>query len=424
MTPDQSSGHLLPHTGASPDGGVALGPSHGAYSQLSTDIFTDHGPAQTATTSTLSRPCAVPTSPSRLANIRVRRANNGSTLVQSPARAGHAARMRQIFEDVGRDHQSPQPEQGVSYPQLPNISRKASPPVEHGRDEPHFTPMSSPAQRPKSQSMLRASFRMVSHATQAKSPRISEQSSEAWSDDSGYFITGSRNRTASLTGPPRDRINDWLASTSLYEQEICGIEDVLDYQSISVSPPRSPPSRLTKSNVFDKDIMQSPHQISTITIPDPFLESDSSLRTSSLFKALPPRQPRNRPYTPVQTRSTSPTTVTIRPHQTQAKSPILEDGGVQLSPLSPNVCIERGPSRYHSTRTSPVKERRAMRYTMNENEHYNGGVGLENSKGKDVVNAEVQGSPLAPCKIGVGTRFQHARHGVRGEGRFGRCLGT
>jgi hypothetical protein len=30
----------------------------------------------------------------------------------------------------------------------------------------------------------------------------------------------------------------------------------------------------------------------------------------------------------------------------------VEEAGMQLSPLSPNVCIERGPSRYHSNRTS------------------------------------------------------------------------
>jgi len=422
VTPDQSSGHLLPHTGASPDGGVALGPSHGAYSRSFTnDIFIDHGHTPTVTASTLSRPGVVPPSPSRLANIRVRRANNGSTLVQSPARAGHAARMRQIFEDAGHDHQSPQLEQGVSYPQLPNISRKASPPVEHGRNEQYATLAISPVQRPESPYMSRASFRMVSHATQANSPRISEQSSEAWSDDSGYFIAGSRNRTASLTGPPRDRINDWLASTSLHEQETCGIEDVLDYQSTSHLPRSS-----SWKDVFSKDSTQSPHHISTTTIPDPFLEPDSTLRISPLFKALPPRLSRNQPHTPTQTQTPSPTTVTIRPHQPAVNRPILEEGGIQLSPLSPNVCIERGPSRYHSTRTSPIKERRALRYTMNgsENENENGGVGLQKGKGKEVGDAEVQGSPLAPCKIGVGTRFQHARHGVRGVGRFGRCLGT
>ncbi|KAH6878200.1 hypothetical protein BKA58DRAFT_90670 [Alternaria rosae] len=424
VTPGQTSGHWLPHidnTEASPDGGVVLETAYGAYSQLPTNnIFTNHGRLQIATASTFLGPSAFPTSPSRIANIRVRRANNGSTLLQSPARAGHAARMRQIFEDAGRDHecpQPPQPDRGVSYPQLPNISRKASPPAEHSRNEQRFTLTVSPVQHPKSPCMSSTSFRMVSHATQAVSPRVSEQSSESWSDDSGYFIAGSRNRTASLTGPPRDRVNDWLATVSLYEQETCGIENVLDYQSTSHLPRSS-----SEKHVFNKDSMQSSHQISTITIPDPFLESDSSLRTSPLFKVLPPRRPRNQPHTPTQTQTHSPTTVIIRPHQSQAKCPILEHGGIQLSPLSPNVCIERGPSRYHSTRTSAIKERRAMRYTVNENDNENGSVGLENRKGKEVVDAEVQGSPLAPCKIGVGTRFQHARHGVRGVGRSGRCL--
>jgi hypothetical protein len=29
---------------------------------------------------------------------------------------------------------------------------------------------------------------------------------------------------------------------------------------------------------------------------------------------------------------------------------LLEEGGIQPSPLSPNVCVERGPARYHSNR--------------------------------------------------------------------------
>jgi len=311
--------------------------------------------------------------------------------------------MRQIFEDAGRDHQFPQLGQGILYPQLPNISRKASPPLDHGRTEQHYPPRS---------------VRMVSHTTQVDSPRVSEQSSESWSDDSGYFIAGSRNRTSSLASQPRDRVNDWLTNVSTCEQEPCVVEHVLDYQP-SRLPPQPSPSRQIDIDVFRKATPQ-PRQEPVATFQDPFLDTEPPPRTSPLFKARPPRRPPPHPHTPFHIQPHSLPNVTIRTNPFQTTRPNLQDGGIQLSPLSPNVCVERGPSRYHSTRTSPVKQRRTLRYMANENE--NGGVGLGERKGKDVGGAEVQGSPLAPCKIGVGTRFQHARHGGRGLGRFGRCL--
>jgi hypothetical protein len=430
VTPHQSARHLPPYitnSKASPDGGVVLEPTDGVYSQLTTsNIFINHSHTQTpATPSRLLAPDAFPTLPSRLANIRIRRANNGSALLQSPARAGHAARMRQIFEDAGRDHQSLLHEQGVFYPKLPNVSRKASPPPEHNRDGLHSTPTSSAVRRPESSCMPTSSFRIESHEPQVNSLRVSEQSSESWSDDSGYFIAGPRKRISNLTGPPQDRISDWLTSVSAQEQEICIIEDVLDRQSTSHPSPRSSPSRLSENNISNNNTPKSPHQFTTTTIQDPFLETDSSLRTSPLFKALPPQRLSVHQHTPNQapTQTHSTATITIRSHQPSAKLSILKDGGIQLSPLSPNVCIERGPSRYHSGRTSPVKERRALRYNVNENENEKGGIRLDMAKGSEQVKAVTQGSTLAPCKIGVGTRFQHARHSVRGGmGRFGRGL--
>jgi hypothetical protein len=74
-----------------------------------------------------------------------------------------------------------------------------------------------------------------------------------------------------------------------------------------------------------------------------------------------------------------------------------------------------------------------LRYNLNENvnenqtengiENEKGGIRLDMTNAQEQVKAETQGSPLAPCKIGVGTRFQHARHVVRGGmGRIGRGL--
>ncbi|RYN64413.1 hypothetical protein AA0117_g12496 [Alternaria alternata] len=422
VTPSPGSIRPLLHVDSvkgSPDGGIALEPSDGAHTSLTTnDIFTDHGFAQPIrVASKLPGPDDSLSSPTKQANIRVRRANNGSALLQSPARAGHAARMRQIFEDASRDHISPQSGQSVLYPQLPNISRKASPTREYGGDEQHCTLTSPPIRPPESLCLSTSSSRMVQHKLQLKSPHISEQSSESWSDDSGYFIAGSRNRTFSLTGPPRDRINDWLTNVAESECNIPTVKDENECQHSSFSLLLPPPPKLTDIDLLHKSSEQSPTPTCDATIQDPFLDFDTNPRTPSLFKSLPARRFPNtsssKPLT-TQTQAQSTETVTVRSRNSPARQSIFEDGGVQLSPLSPNVCIERGPTRYHSARTSPIKERRAMRY--NENRDEDGGIGLAQTE------AGVQDSPLAPCKIGAGTRFQHPRHGVRGFGRFGRHL--
>jgi hypothetical protein len=340
---------------ASADGGIAIGPPDGAYANsTANNILIDHGYAQpTVTASRLPEPNELTTSPSRLANIRVRRANNGSTLLQSPARAGHAARMRQIFEDAGRDHISPQPEQTVLYPQLPNVSRKASPTRECNREDEHCTSISSPIRRPESLCVSTSSFRMVQHKPQLNSPHISEQSSESWTDDSGYFIAGSRNRTFSLTVPPRDRINDWLTNVSECEWKTPATENKIESQPSNHPSPRSSPLRLTDNDPFSNSPELSQTPACDATVQDPFLDFDSTPHTTSLFKALPSRRLPIPSHTPT-------TTVTIRRHYSPTKESTLEDGGIQLSPLSPNVCIERGPTRYHSARTSPTKEQQAM----------------------------------------------------------------
>ncbi|KAG9189676.1 hypothetical protein G6011_06544 [Alternaria panax] len=368
VTPSQSSKRLHLHVDsvrASPDGGIAIGPSDGAYTScITNNISTNHGYAQPIqVTSGLLKSNDLLDSPSKQANIRVRRANNAPALLQSPARAGHAARMRQIFEDAGRGHTSTQPEQTLLYPQLPNISRKASPTREHNRDEQHCAPTSSPTRRPKSLCVSTSSFRIVQHKPQLNSPHISEQSSESWSDDTGYFVAGSRNRTSSLTIPSRDRICDWLTSVSECELKTPTVGDEIEGQSGNFSSPLALPPKLTDVDVVNKSPEQSPTSACDTAIQDPFLDFDSDPRTPSLFKGLPARRfpalSSSKPLTS-QAQTQSAETVTIHSRTSPAKRSILEDGGVQLSPLSPNVCIERGPTRYHSACTSPIKERRAV----------------------------------------------------------------
>ncbi|KAF1832734.1 hypothetical protein BDW02DRAFT_631799 [Decorospora gaudefroyi] len=331
-------------------------------------------------------PSQGPASPPTQANIRVRRVH-GSRLLQSPARAGHAARMRQIFEEAGREQPTPQGDRGVLYPQLANISRRASPPPEYSRQAHSPLP---PIHRPQTLWMSTDPFHIVPQVNEAQ---VSDGSSESWSDDSGYLIRKSRTRPAGLTVSSKERIADWLASVSSEGEEaldanghLCDDqEDPLldlddnDNDTLSLKPDDSPSSYVERGQW-----LASPQ-------PDPFIQDDYNNSSSPLLlnsqMNLSPPSPSNSPYVTHSTvtirtgrprprprlRPLPASGVSFSPH---SPSPpvLLEEGGIQLSPLSPNVCIERGPGRNHSARSK------------------------EN------------GSPLAPCKIGVGTRFQHPKH--------------
>ncbi|CAN9293970.1 unnamed protein product [Alternaria alternata] len=231
------------------------------------------------------------------------------------------------------------------------------------------------------------------------------------SPDGGIALEPSDGAHTSLT------TNDIFTDHAESECNTPTVKDENECQHSSFSLLLPPPPKLTDIDLLHKSSEQSPTPTCDATIQDPFLDFDANPRTPSLFKSLPARRFPNtsssKPLT-TQTQAQSTETVTVRSRNSPARQSIFEDGGVQLSPLSPNVCIERGPTRYHSARTSPIKERRAMRY--NENRDEDGGIGLAQTE------AGVQDSPLAPCKIGAGTRFQHPRHGVRGFGRFGRHL--
>jgi hypothetical protein len=457
-----------------------LGPTDATYPYSTTDsIFTNYGPDADA----------VPASPSKLANIRIRRCNNGSTLLQSPARDGHAARMRQIFEEAGREQHTPQVDKGVLYPQLPNISRKTSPPPEY------HTPQPSPIRRPESLCMSTSSFQIKPQQLQVPA---SEPSSESWSDDSAYFIAGSRRRTTSNAVCPKERITDWLVSVSASEWEE-GFIDPKDgdrcnsRESMQYTQPELDDYFTSK----DAGYASSPHSENRKYYPplhpttqDPFIQNENSTCTStstsggaSLFKRnWSPSDYATTP--PISIPNTTQSTVIIRPHPSPTKrrdtnttasrptplhlttpqrSPtktliLEEEGGIQLSPLSPNVCISRGPARYHHSlhrrsnadhtaagtppptkehRTlspsllSPTRERegRLSRFRSNNSlalkleptreygqvvaqlkENNAGMMGRTDGKGKEAGNS--------PCKIGVGTRFQHPRHGMKGVGRF------
>ncbi|KAI1679527.1 hypothetical protein KJE20_10167 [Pyrenophora tritici-repentis] len=316
----------------------------------------------------------------------------------------------------GRGNQTPQPNRDTLYPQLPNISRKASSPPEHNATGERQTPH-SPIRRPESLCMSTNSFRYRLHA---ECTAVSEASSESWSDDSGYFIAGSRARSSSVAVPPVERISDWLLNVSPSEVE--HTTEVAEHQIDSLTPSPEP---LPWEN--HDDTLQShtshPKRATTSSPPDPFVEEDKhKLKRHSLFNSDKRVVLDNLIATPPHH-----STVTIRslshnpPISPQPTRTLLDDdGGVQLSPLSPNVCIERGPARHHSAHrneplSSPVQDRhpahiRRLRFEENRPT----GLTLDPPRGRK--------NTLAACKIGVGTRFQHARHNAGSSGltRFGR----
>ncbi|KAF1942145.1 hypothetical protein EJ02DRAFT_465983 [Clathrospora elynae] len=413
VTPDQKAtafrNNRLPganNTNLCLDGGIALGPSDATC----TSKITNNGfPG---------------------ANIRIRRSHHacGSTLLQSPARAGHAARMRQIFEDAGREQRTPQDNKGVLYPQLPNISRRTSPPPEYRLPDKCRGSHCSPSRRPESLCMSTNSFRAIPQP-QVNSVQLFERESESWSDDSGYFIGDSRIRPSAVAVPPKERIYDWLQNVS--EPEVDDAEDVEWDRSGSRESLQRSLSDLSTGFAFqssDLPLSSSTEykrlQNEETTAQDPFIQPDHENSSLSLFSGR--RAPSTAPLAHViVTPRSSP--VYYKRHDTTLRSPskhrALEDGGVQLSPLSPNVCVERGPARYHTGyknpnmdhTLTPTKERPALFNVGRLTENLTVGAG----------NTTRLGSPLAPCKIGVGTRFQHPRHNsTLASSRFGPCTGS
>ncbi|KAE8824852.1 hypothetical protein PTNB85_09616 [Pyrenophora teres f. teres] len=418
VTPDQRCRRRLLHANSLDScthGRVALSPIGSAsFRPTTTDIFTDYRRVEATTTPyKLPRPNTGPASSSQLANIRVRRAHHGPALLQSPARAGHAARMRQIFEDAGRGNQTQHPNRDTLYPQLPNISRKASSPPEHNATGEGQPPHHSPIHRPESLCMSTKSFRPVPYQLHAECTAVSEASSESWSDDSGYFIAGSRTRSSNAAVPPRERISNWLLNVSPSEPDHATEVAESEIDSLKSSPEPLPWE-------YHDDTLQSytSHPNGATSQLDPFVEDNHKLKRHSLFnsKRVLLDNP-NATHSIVTIRSLSHNPISPKPT-------ILDDGGVELSPLSPNVCIERGPTRYHSAHRnsplpSPIQERhpaQARRHGFQENLATE--LTLDSPRGRK--------NTLAPCKIGVGTRFQHARHdmgdgnGAGGLTRFGR----
>jgi hypothetical protein len=312
-------------------------------------------------------------SPGRCANIRVRRSNYGSKLLQSPARAGYTTRMRQMFKDAGNGHHEQRSNTVVMYPQLPNISRKADPPA-----------IRSPSRSSQAQQVITHAspkYRLESLCLSPKLPlavssagaphasilHTSEGSSGSWSDDAGYLVM-TRARSHSSTVSQNERIRVWLLELPDRETD-AGQNDTKEEQH-STSNARG---HYINVSIFSETLNKNDERLSS-PMDDPFVcEANASSPTESQdhgssTAVLDCRPLRNiadicrllnlnylnqTHTTPLKQRSDTPPQHQESIGKAKSKfqdSEPLEAGGVQLSPLSPNVCVERGLSRYHSPR--------------------------------------------------------------------------
>ncbi|EUC32229.1 hypothetical protein COCCADRAFT_27234 [Bipolaris zeicola 26-R-13] len=323
-----------------------------------------------------------PVSPLGLANVRIRRSHHSSRLLQSPARAGHAARMRQLFEDASHEQQTLQPAH-LPYPQLPNISAKASSSLaRRGHVHCHSQQATSPVRRLES---LCISTTLLPRPPPGFA-KTSQQSSESWSDDSGYLIPGSRskpNPKSIRASVLDDRIDKWLTGVSTPN----GHEPYAKLPQPNTYPrpqfcQRSSSNFSEMASRSGQETIEAP-LADTVTIRDVFhTHTESTIRPATPIRSYP------------------------RATNHHASSP---DPDLQLSPLSPNVCIERGPSRYHSSRnlhTTAASPTKSPYATSKENATPPNNIPSRHPQRGSSGN----GVQVSPCKIGIGTRFQHPSH--------------
>jgi hypothetical protein len=314
------------------------------------------------------------------ANIGIRRARPTSMLLGSPARPSHATRMRQIFEDASLEDALSHPNHGTGlYPQLPNISRTCSP------------VRRIPASRPSTPALSRLGSPILSvHSNESLSdapPKMglllqasaySSSLSDSWSGDSDYLIT---EPPAPAPSPPAISlpIKEWLDTVTPKDSFIqessstTSVQTLLDME-VSLLGQKKTLSPGSKKN------QNRP------ALPALLGDSDSSLQGSSISVSFCPFNNNFNSSLPCSNGPDSPPSP-LRDTTNQRKSiPMnsptvlreIDDGGVKLSFLSPNVCTERGPARYRSRRdrrspsgvTDPFKREAArfqIRHTCSDN---------------------------------------------------------
>lgn len=271
-------------------------------------------------------------SPSKVANISVRRPQRGFTLLHSPARPGHSICMKHIFEEASRSYCT-QEDTIVHCPQLPKIGRVTSPPPSHDLASQPSAAYVSTTDRTRST--------LSSTVPLSTTPQKTHPPSASWTDDSGYLATQSHDGASTFDISSQERIYDWLSKVPQNQGE--GADDNLDpflHDDCDVGAisrrewqPRQESSRM------------------------PFWDNHSSGLALNACKRLDFGQssPMNRDADDQLVDNLSLTSLDRMPYKEITTSslstcPALEDGSIELSPLSPNVCVQRGPARHHLNR--------------------------------------------------------------------------
>ena len=282
--------------------------------------------------------------------------------------------MRQIFEDAGREYIAVPGPRDDLYPQLPNISRKASP----------FTPLTTQSRQQIACSTVNRRLESLClpadmHLTSVQRDqsyrdpsRLSQSTSGSWSDDSGYFVASSRSRLSALIIASNERIYDWLQNVSFPKVgspiEAAGAMNATKFDECQVSA-RFSPSQTWESpeeqklfecggSVYGGEPIVH-HSVACHGSSDRVQPIQSSSRNplTKEFAYDPKRHelslsnviPSPAPLVSSSTQGSPAETNVIASGNPMECSP-LKDDGPEFSSLSPNVCVERGHSRYHANR--------------------------------------------------------------------------
>ncbi|KAI8937528.1 hypothetical protein NX059_005246 [Plenodomus lindquistii] len=309
--------------------------------------------------------------------------------------------MHQLFEDAGRGQATPAGARGALSPQLPNTSQKDAPSIhKHAQDAPNVGNVQS-GPHPRSSCRSTDSILIGSQADPLLAVRlpVTGHTSGSWSDDSVYLNTDT-SRKSGLTPSPSQRIQDWLANVDEVV-DLDGTTDTRDAESgqhevlwvdseikgcIPVERDESRSSSTALGNSWMN--LTASLQVGD-AIDDPFIGNDlvhvrstrwalkkpcTNLRIPPLPTRLEESVPNNEEqlFNPASSKATTNTKgkaeYTTTPKMTPARvdqqqgegisvdASTDDDGEVELRPLSPNVCIERGPSKYHSSPKSPTRK--------------------------------------------------------------------
>lgn len=256
--------------------------------------------------------------------------------------------MRQIF-DVNRQRQE---NQDVIYPALPNVSRQLLPrekrlvtdsPTSHYRY--HCT-----RQSPHLNQAVVQDNPTSSQAT----ANNDQASSETWSDDSGYLVSDGEcvSTTTSFVALSDGKVNYWLSAP--YDNTFeSNEENMSEHTAQSDYLPGLRQPVTPDKTIFGEDV---PSNTANMNPRRSMLGTQAHRHASDTYKRIELAsldvQQAGQTLKLIDTSMQLGAEQLKTTHHRQASTPACRDPGLgepQLSPLSSNVCVERGPSRYNAS---------------------------------------------------------------------------